>query len=151
MGDEGDYRGSFYPEIKTYVTNSSKVFHRTTPTGYTPEFAAWLKNTKRNNVVIGGISIDNCTLHTALDLLRNGYNVFVMIDVSSTNNKLAEDAALQRLTKAGAILTTWIATASEMVKDWSSKEGSHLTQFVLMPHMAASTVGEAKDPSADMK
>jgi hypothetical protein len=38
-----------------------------------------------------------------------------------------------------------------MVKDWSSKEGSHLTQFVLMPHMAASTVGEAKDPSADMK
>jgi hypothetical protein len=58
---------------------------------------------------------------------------------------------VQRLTKAGAILTTWIATASEMVKDWSSKEGSHLTQFVLMPHMAASTVGEAKDPSADMK
>jgi nicotinamidase-related amidase len=151
MGDEGDYRGSFYPEIKTHVTNSSKVFHRTTPTGYTPEFAAWLKNTKRNNIVIGGISIDNCTLHTALDLLRNGYNVFVMIDVSSTNNKLAEDAALQRLTKAGAILTTWIATASEMVKDWNSKEGSHLTQFVLMPHMAASTVGEAKDPSDDMK
>jgi nicotinamidase-related amidase len=151
MGDEGDYRGAFYPEIKTYVTNQAKVFQRTTPTGYTPEFAAWLKNTRRKNVVIGGISIDNCTLHTTLDLIRNGYNVFVMIDVSSTNNKLAEDAALQRLVKAGAVLTTWIATASEMVKDWNSKEGGHLTQFVMMQHMAASTVGEAKDPSVDMK
>ncbi|HZF65874.1 MAG TPA: isochorismatase family protein [Chitinophagaceae bacterium] len=151
MGDEGEYRGSFYPEIKTYITNGAKIFQRTTPTGYTPEFATWLKNTKRKNVLIGGISIDNCTLHTTLDLLRNGYNVFVMIDVSSTNNKLAEDAALQRLVKAGAVLTTWIAAASEMVKDWNSKEGAHLMQFVMMPHMAASTVGEAKDPSADMK
>jgi nicotinamidase-related amidase len=151
MGDEGDYRGNFYPEIKQYVTNNTKVFLRTTPTGYTSEFAGWLKKTGRKNVIIGGISIDNCTLHTTLDLLRNGYNVFVMVDVSSTNNKLAEDAALQRLMKAGAILTTWIAASTELVKDWNSPDGEKLTQLVMMPHMAASTVGSAEDPSADMK
>jgi nicotinamidase-related amidase len=151
MGDEGDYRGQFYPEIKQYVTKNAKVFRRTTPTGFTPEFAAWLKNTGRKNVVIGGISIDNCTLHTTLDLVRNGYNVYVMIDVSGTNNKLAEDAALQRMAKAGAVLTTWIATATELVKDWNSEAGNKLTQFVMLPHLAASTVGEPKDPSADLK
>lgn len=151
MGDEGDYRGSFYPEIKQYVTNKTKVFLRTTPTGYTPEFADWLKKTGRKNVIIGGISIDNCTLHTTLDLIRNGYHVFVMIDVSSTNNKLAEDAALQRMVKAGAVLTTWIATSTELVKDWNSPDGQKLTQLVMMPHMAASTVGIPEDPSADMK
>jgi nicotinamidase-related amidase len=144
MGDEGDYRGSFYPEIKQYVTNKTKVFLRTTPTGYTPEFADWLKKTGRKNVIIGGISIDNCTLHTTLDLIRNGYHVFVMIDVSSTNNKLAEDAALQRMVKAGAVLTTWIATSTELVKDWNSPDGQKLTQLVMMPHMAASTVGTPK-------
>jgi hypothetical protein len=151
MGDEGDYRGIFYPEIKQYVTHNAQVFRRTTPTGYTPEFAAWLKRTARKNVVIGGISIDNCTLHTTLDLLRNGYNVYVMIDVSSTNNKLAEDAALQRLVQAGAVLTTWIATATELVKDWNSEAGNKLTQMVMLPHLAGSTVGEPKDPSADLK
>jgi hypothetical protein len=151
LGDEGDYRGVFYPEIKEYVTNNARVFRRTTPTGYTLEFAKWLKSTGRKNVVIGGISIDNCTLHTTLDLLRNGYNVYVMIDVSSTNNKLAEDAALQRLVQAGAVLTTWIATATELVKDWNSEAGNKLTQFVMLPHLAGSTVGEPKDPSADLK
>jgi nicotinamidase-related amidase len=151
MGDEGDYRGNFYPEIKQYVTNNTRVFLRTTPTGYTPEFAGWLKKTGRRNVIIGGISIDNCTLHTTLDLLRNGYNVFVMVDVSSTNNKLAEDAALQRMMKAGAVLTTWIAASTELVKDWNSPDGQKLTQLVMMPHMAPSTVGTPQDPSADMK
>jgi nicotinamidase-related amidase len=42
-------------------------------------------------VIIGGISIDNCTLHTSLDLIRNGYNVYVVVDASSTNSKLAEE------------------------------------------------------------
>lgn len=151
MGDEGEYRGKFYPEINQYVTNSRKVFKRTTPTGYTPDFADWLKKTGRKNVIIGGISIDNCTLHTSLDLIRNGYNVFVLVDVSSTNNKLAEDAALQRLLQAGAVLTTWIAMSTELVKDWNSPDGRKLTDMVIMPHMAASTVGEPGDPSADMR
>jgi predicted lipoprotein len=74
-----------------------------------------------------------------------------MIDVSSTNNKLAEDAALQRMVKAGAVLTTWIATSTELVKDWNSPDGQKLTQLVMMPHMAASTVGTQEDPSSDMK
>jgi hypothetical protein len=52
MGDEGDYRGNFYPEYKQYVTNNTKVFLRTTPTGYTSEFAGWLKKTGRKNVIM---------------------------------------------------------------------------------------------------
>jgi nicotinamidase-related amidase len=150
MGDEGEYRGKFYPEITKYVTNNTKIFKRTTPTGYTKEFAEWVKKTGRKNIIIGGISIDNCTLHTGLDLIRNGYNVFVLVDVSGTNNKLAEDAALNRLSRAGAVLTTWISMSTELVKDWASADGKKLTEFVMMEHLAPSTIGTIEDPSADM-
>jgi nicotinamidase-related amidase len=150
MGDESPYAGKFYPEVRQVVGDEGKYFNRTTPTGYTPEFAAWLKQTGRKKVIIGGISIDNCTLHTTLDLLRAGYDVHVVADVSSTNNRLAEEAALRRLHAAGAVVTTWIAVGTELVKDWNSPEGQRL-MGVLQAHLAASTVGQAEDPSADMK
>ena len=150
LGDEGEYTGRFYPEVRRHVTQDTTYFRRTTPTGYTPAFARWLAGTGRRNVIIGGIAIDNCTLHTTLDLLRAGYNVFVVLDVSSTNNKLAEDAAILRLSQAGAVMTSWIAVGTELLKDWNSPEGRQLAG-VLQAHLAGSTVGTAVDPSADMR
>jgi hypothetical protein len=149
MGDENPYAGRFYPEVRQ-LAGDAKFFQRTTPTGYTPEFAAWLKKTGRKKVIIGGISIDNCTLHTTLDLLRAGYDVHVVVDVSATNNKLSEEAALLRLSQAGAVLTSWISTSTELLKDWNSPEGQQLMP-VMAAHLAGSTVGTPADPSADMK
>jgi nicotinamidase-related amidase len=150
LGDESEYAGRFYPEIRQHVTVDTAYFRRTTPTGYTPAFASWLRRTGRRNVIIGGISVDNCTLHTTLDLLRAGYNVFVVLDVSSTNNKLAEDAAIARMTRAGAVPTTWIAVATELLKDWNSPTGQQLMQ-VMQAHLAKSTVGTPVDPSGDLR
>ena len=104
LGEESPYYGSFLPEIKALIDAGARTFQsRSTPTGYTAELAEWLRQTGRTKVLIGGISIDNCTLHTSLDLLRDGYDVFVVVDVSSTNSKLAEDAAIMRLIQAGAV------------------------------------------------
>jgi nicotinamidase-related amidase len=99
-------------------------------------------------VIIGGISIDNCTMHTTMDLLRNGYNVFVVLDVSSTNNKLAEDAAVLRMTNAGAVPTTWLAMATELVGDWNTPHGQELMK-VVQEHLKGSTVGEPHDTTPD--
>jgi hypothetical protein len=63
MGEESEYYGTFLPEIKALFAQGAKAFPRTTPTGYTKELAAWLKKTGKRNVVIGGISIDNCFQH----------------------------------------------------------------------------------------
>lgn len=149
LGDESAYAGRFYPEVQQ-LAGDAKYFRRTTPTGYTPEFAAWLKKTGRKKVIIGGISVDNCTLHTTLDLIRAGYDVHVVVDVSATNNKLAEEAALTRLSHAGAVLTSWLSMSTELLKDWASPEGQALMP-VVSAHLAGSTVGPTADPSADMK
>ena len=100
LGEESQYYGTFLPEIRSLLDSGGKTFPRTTPSGYTPDLAKWLKESGRKNVVIGGISIDNCTLHTTLDLLRDGYNVYVVVDVSGTNSQVAETAAIARLRAA---------------------------------------------------
>jgi hypothetical protein len=148
LGDEGDFYGPFYPEITKIVNNGAKRFHRTAPSGFTPEFASWLKSTGRKNVIIGGISIDNCTMHTSLDLLRAGYNVFVLIDVSPTNSPIAYNASIMRLQTAGAIPTSWVTMATDLVGDWNSANGAKLRP-ILISHLAPSTIGQPIDVTPD--
>lgn len=148
LGEENDYYGTFLPEVKALIDAGGRTFPRSTVTGYTPDFARWLKSTGRRNVLIGGISIDNCTLHTSLDLLRAGYRVFVVVDVSSTNNKLAEDAALMRLVQAGAVPVGWLNAMTELGFDFNGPYGKEMMQIV-QKHWPASTVGTVNDTSPD--
>jgi len=148
LGEENDYYGTFLPEIKALIGKGAQTFPRSTPTGYTADFAAWLKKTGRKNVIIGGISIDNCTLHTALDLLRNGYRVYVVVDASSTNSKLAEDAAIMRLAAAGAVPVSWLNMLTELGADFAGPYGKEMMGIV-QAHWPASTTGHTEDTTPD--
>jgi hypothetical protein len=150
LGEENGYYGTFLPEIKQNVTYDARRFERTLISGYTPAFREWLKSTGRKNVIIGGISIDNCTLHTSLDLLRDGYSVYVVTDVSGSNSKLAEDMAIQRLRDAGAVPVTWLNLATELGVDFSAQHGKEL-MGIIQAHWPASTVGPVQDLTPDGK
>jgi hypothetical protein len=148
LGEETEYYGTFFPEITKNVTYDTIKSNRTTISGYTPAVRKWLKAKGRKNVIIGGISIDNCTLATALDLLRDGYNVYVVVDVSGSNSKLAEDAALMRLRDAGAVTVGWLNMATELGGDFASPVGKDLMGLV-GAHWPASTVGPVTDLTPD--
>lgn len=150
FGEENQFYGSFLPEVKMLVDNGAQRFPRTQVSGYTPAFAAWLKAQGRPNVIIGGITIDNCTLRTSLDLLRAGYNVFVVVDVSGTNSRLAEDAAITRLVAAGASPVGWLNVLTELGQDFDGPYGKGMME-IIRTHWPASTVGAVEDTTPDGK
>jgi hypothetical protein len=148
LGEENDFYGTFLPEITRNVTHDFHRFPRTTVSGYTPDMAAWLKSQGRRNVIIGGITIDNCTLETALDLLRAGYNVYVVVDASGSNSKLAEEMAIHRLRDAGAVTVTWLNVTTELARDFKTPEGAAAMELIRQ-HWPASTVGPVQDLTPD--
>ena len=147
FGEENEYYGTFLPEMAV-IDHDTRRYSRTTISGFVPEFEAWLAASGRKDVIIGGISIDNCVLHTALDLLRAGYNVFVVTDVSGTNSELAERTAIMRLRDAGAVMTGWLAIATELAVDFASSYGDGLKEIV-GTHWPASTTGTVEDTTPD--
>lgn len=147
LGEENDYYGTFLPEIAS-VTHDVRRYGRTQISGFVPEFREWLAGTGRTDVIIGGISIDNCVLHTTLDLLRAGYKVFVVTDVSGTNSDLAERTAIMRMRDAGAVMTGWLAIATELAVDFASPYGDGL-KAIIGTHWPASTVGTIEDTTPD--
>ncbi len=148
FGEENAYYGTFLPEIAPLVANGATRFERTRVSCYVPAFAEWLRATGRRHVVVGGISLDNCTMHTTLDLLREGYSVHVIADVSCTNSRLAEEAALMRLDRAGAVVTNWLSTLTEIGDDFAGPYGQGM-MAIIREHWPASTVGEVQDLSPD--
>jgi hypothetical protein len=147
LGEENEYYGEFLPEIAV-VDHDVRRYGRTQISGLVPEFRDWLAASGRTDVIIGGISIDNCVLHTALDLLRAGYNVFVVTDVSGTNSDLAERTAIMRMRDAGAVMTGWLAIATELAVDFASPYGDGLKE-IIGTHWPASTVGTVEDTTPD--
>lgn len=149
LGEENDYYGTFLPEITEHVTHDAHRFNRTQVSGYTPEVAAWLRASGRKTVVIGGISIDNCTLHTTLDLLRAGYKVYVISDVSGSNGALAEAEALARLRDAGAVTGGWLSILTDLGQDFASPEYGRGMMGIIQAHWPASTTGTVLDTTPD--
>lgn len=149
LGEENEYYGTFLPEITELVTHDTHRFNRTQVSGYTPEVRAWLASTGRRTIVIGGISIDNCTLHTTLDLLRDGYRVYVITDVSGSNSSLAEQDALARLRDAGAVTGGWLTTLTDLGRDFASPEYGRGMMEIIQAHWPASTTGPVLDTTPD--
>ncbi len=149
LGEENDYYGTFLPEITQHVTHDAHRFNRTSVSGFTPQVRAWLERTGRRTIVIGGISIDNCTLHTTLDLLRAGYKVFVITDVSGSNSAMAEADALARLREAGAVTGGWLSILTDLGRDFANPTYGQGMMGIIQAHWPASTTGAVLDTTPD--
>jgi nicotinamidase-related amidase len=73
---------------------------------------------ERNTIVIAGCEAHVCLLQTALDLLEDEFEVWVVTDACSSRTERNRDAAFDRLAGAGAELVTtemvgfeWLRTA----------------------------------------
>ena len=70
----------------------------------------------RNTVVIAGCEAHVCLLQTALDLLDEEFDVWVVTDACSSQSERNRDAAFDRLAGAGAELVTTQMVAFEWLR-----------------------------------
>lgn len=71
---------------------------------------------ERNTVVIAGCEAHVCLLQTALDLLEDEFEVWVVTDACSSRTERNRDAAFDRLAGAGAELVTTEMVAFEWLR-----------------------------------
>jgi nicotinamidase-related amidase len=69
-------------------------------------FMACLAESGASKVLVSGIEAHVCVQQTVLDLLANGYRVFVPVDAVGSRYKIDYETGLRRMESAGATLTT---------------------------------------------
>jgi nicotinamidase-related amidase len=123
LGEEGGFRGRFYPLVEEHLAHGIRIPRHTPSAWDEPKFREQIKKIGHKKLIVGGISLDICTQLLTLDLLREGYEVYVVVDASGADQKVVEEAAMMRMTQAGAVMVSWGTLASELMKDWNTPYG----------------------------
>ncbi len=80
----------------------------------TEEIREAIKSANRKNVVVCGVEAHICVLQTVIDLVENGYNVFVVEDCIGSRKPNDKKFSCKRAVREGAFLTTYEAILYEL-------------------------------------
>jgi nicotinamidase-related amidase len=92
------------------------------------EFLAAVKATGRKKIIICALWTEACLTFPALDALKEGYEVFPVVDAVGGTSLLAHETALRRVEQAGAQLITIPQLLCELQRDWD--RGDTVRPFV---------------------
>ncbi len=81
---------------------------------------AAVKAAGRNKIVISGLWTSMCFAFTTLHALREGMEVYGLIDAAGDSTKDAHNYGVKRMLQAGVIPITWETITSEWMHDWGN-------------------------------
>ncbi|RZL89257.1 MAG: isochorismatase family protein [Variovorax sp.] len=82
--------------------------------------------TGRRHIIVSGVTLGTCVAFPTLSLINDGYTVHPVVDASGAWSKYEADAAMQRMTAAGAQLNTVFALGAELQADWKLPSGTKM-------------------------
>jgi nicotinamidase-related amidase len=110
------------PQLKS-VLAGERSFDRTQINAWEDaEFVDAVRATGRRKLIIGALWTEACLLFPTLDALKEGYEVYPVVDALGGTTVEAHQSALQRVYQAGARPTSWNSVACELQRDWARKE-----------------------------
>jgi nicotinamidase-related amidase len=100
-----------------------EAFDRTTINAWEDqEFVTAVKATGRKKLIMAALWTEACLTFPALDALREGYEVYPIVDAVGGTSVEAHRAALERIVRAGAQPTSVAQLVCELQRDWTRTE-----------------------------
>lgn len=124
--------GNFIPEISGMFPGK-EVFARKMPSFDAFEDKATgeaVKKTKRKKIVISGLWTSMCFTYTALHALKEGYDVYGLMDAAGDSVPEAHEFGIKRMIQAGVVPITVVQLVSEWMHDWANPKAGELVKEV---------------------
>ena len=96
-------------------------------------FVAAIKETGRPNFLLAALWSEACLVFPALQMLEEGYGIYVVKDASWGTNAAAHETALRRVEQAGAVSLTAIQVLLELQRDWARPEHYEEVMAIVRP------------------
>ena len=86
------------------------------------EFVKAVKATGRKKLIMTALWTEACLTFPALDAIREGYEVYVVVDAVGGTSVAAHEAALRRIEQSGGKPISWTQLLCELQRDWQRSE-----------------------------
>jgi nicotinamidase-related amidase len=110
------------PELAALLEDSPPLDRTTVNSLEDTEFVQAVHATRRRKLIFCALWTEVCMAFAALDALREGYEVYPVVDAIGGTSLAAHRAGLERVMKAGAQPISWVSLACELQRDWARLE-----------------------------
>ena len=120
------------PPLAEVLADYPPIDRTTTNAWEDPDFLSAVRATGRRKLIICALWTEICMAFPALDAMREGYEVYPVVDAIGGTSVEAHRAGLERVVQAGGKPTSWVALAVELQRDWARPETvQEVVQIVL--------------------
>lgn len=131
------FSGYIWPQLLD-VFPGQEVIERSSMNAWDDEgFRNAIKASGKKNIIMTGLWTEVCVTWPTINMLAEGYNIYVVEDCCGATSPAAHDAALSRMVQAGAIRLTTIAALLEWQRDWARREHYDQLMSLLKVHAGA--------------
>jgi nicotinamidase-related amidase len=107
------------PELKAVLSDNEEIDRTAINSWEDVEFRRAVEATGRKKLVITALWTEVCLAFPSLDALRDGYEVFPVVDAVGGTSPEAHRAGLERIVQAGGQPIGWVSLACELQRDWA--------------------------------
>jgi nicotinamidase-related amidase len=110
------------PELAELLADSPPLDRTTVNSWEDTEFVQAVRATGRRKLIFCALWTEVCMAFAALDALREGYEVYPVVDAIGGTSVEAHRVGLERVVQAGAQPVSWVSLACELQRDWARLE-----------------------------
>jgi nicotinamidase-related amidase len=121
------------------VLSDSREIDRTTLNSWEDvEFRRAVEATDRRKLIMTALWTEICLAFPALDVMRERFEVYPVVDAVGGTSEEAHRAGLERIVQAGAQPISWVSLACELQRDWARQESvADVVDIVLTTRLLA--------------
>ena len=135
------FSGEMWPQLLDVFPDQTPIERTGMNSWDTQAFRDAIKKTGKKNIILSGLWTEVCITWPTLNMLAEGYNIYVVEDACGATSQAAHDAALSRMVQAGAVRMTTIATVLEFQRDWANRDHYNALMQLVREHGGAYGVG----------
>jgi nicotinamidase-related amidase len=106
------------PELAEVLKDDPPLDRTSTNAWEDGDFLAAVRATGRRKLIMCALWTEICMTFPTLDALREGYEVFPVVDAIGGTSEVAHRTGIERVVQAGAQPVGWVALAVELQRDW---------------------------------
>jgi nicotinamidase-related amidase len=114
------------PELREALPGVPEIDRTSMNSWEDPDFRQAVERKGRKKLVIAGLWTEVCVAFPTLDALREGYEVYVVVDAIGGVSRVAHESAMQRMVQAGAVPISVLGLACELQRDWGRPDADRL-------------------------
>jgi nicotinamidase-related amidase len=131
------FSGAMWPQLLDLFPEQKPIERTGMNSWDTPAFRDAIKATGKKNILLSGLWTEVCITWPTLNMISEGYNIYVVEDACAGTSAVAHEASLCRMTQAGAVRMTTVATVLEFQRDWANRQHYDALMDIFREHGGA--------------